>query len=260
MSRQKVNGNGIRAAGNPDEEPNLSRFPTCPPSNRIVSQMEESLAPSETNQPSTAAGDRMDTPPSKPYSRIVNKSGSKDSDDGEDDGSFESPEKATKTTGRKSSSSTGMNSFPLKFQRLLDKFDAEGDTDVISWLSHGRAFLVRDPDRFTKEIMPKYFNQTKYSSFQRQLHMYDFLRITAGPDKGAYHHPSFQRGKPHLCYQMTRTRVKGHGCRRPGNPDAEPDLYAMQSLPHIPRGTVIEIPMTGNADEDADATMSEEET
>ena len=33
--------------------------------------------------------------------------------------------------------------------------------------------------------MPLYFNQTKYSSFQRQLHIYNFQRITAGKDKGA---------------------------------------------------------------------------
>eukprot|EP00536_Pseudo-nitzschia_multiseries_P003713 jgi/Psemu1/8362/gm1.8362_g len=29
MTRQKVNGNRIRSAGNPDEEPDLSRFPIC---------------------------------------------------------------------------------------------------------------------------------------------------------------------------------------------------------------------------------------
>lgn len=31
MNRQKVNGNRIRSAGNPDEEPVLSSYPTCPP-------------------------------------------------------------------------------------------------------------------------------------------------------------------------------------------------------------------------------------
>ena len=36
MSRQKVNGNRIRSAGNPDEEPNLSAFPTCPPSAPLI--------------------------------------------------------------------------------------------------------------------------------------------------------------------------------------------------------------------------------
>jgi hypothetical protein len=31
MVRQKVNGNRIRSAGNPDEEPNLALYPSCPP-------------------------------------------------------------------------------------------------------------------------------------------------------------------------------------------------------------------------------------
>jgi hypothetical protein len=30
MARQKVNGNRIRSAGNPDEEPNLALYPVCP--------------------------------------------------------------------------------------------------------------------------------------------------------------------------------------------------------------------------------------
>jgi hypothetical protein len=32
MTRQKVNGNRIRSAGNPDDEPSLALFPVCPPS------------------------------------------------------------------------------------------------------------------------------------------------------------------------------------------------------------------------------------
>jgi hypothetical protein len=31
MSRQKVNGNRIRSAGNPDEEPKMAMYPVCPP-------------------------------------------------------------------------------------------------------------------------------------------------------------------------------------------------------------------------------------
>jgi HSF-type DNA-binding len=35
--------------------------------------------------------------------------------------------------------------------------------------------------------MPLHFRMSRYSSFQRQLNLYDFQRITEGPDKGAYH-------------------------------------------------------------------------
>lgn len=43
MVRQKVNGNRIRSAGNPDEEPNLHLYPVCPPSATV------DAAPMETS-------------------------------------------------------------------------------------------------------------------------------------------------------------------------------------------------------------------
>lgn len=133
-------------------------------------------------------------------------------------------------------------SFPLKLHCILDKLESEGSDDIISWLPHGRAFLVSNVDRFVEELMPQFFNQSRYASFQRQLHMYNFQRITAGRDKGAYHHPSFLRGCSDLCSSMTRTRVNGKGTRRPGNPEGEPDFYEMDAIPPIAPGTIVEFP------------------
>jgi hypothetical protein len=45
--------------------------------------------------------------------------------------------------------------FPEKLHEMLD---AESETDarsIVSWLPHGRAFIVRKPKVFTKDIMPK---------------------------------------------------------------------------------------------------------
>jgi hypothetical protein len=57
--------------------------------------------------------------------------------------------------------------------------------------------------------MPKYFDKTKYKSFQRQLNMWGFDRVGSGPYKGAYLHSCFVRGQPQLCEQMQRTKIKG---------------------------------------------------
>ena len=52
----------------------------------------------------------------------------------------------------------------------------------------GRAFCIHRPRRFISDIMPRYFSTTRMSSFQRQLNLYGFRRITEGRDKGGYFH------------------------------------------------------------------------
>ena len=71
------------------------------------------------------------------------------------------------------------------------------------------------------------FRQTKFASFQRQLNLYGFRRITTGKDKGGYYHELFLRGRTLLALKMQRTKVKGTGARKPSQPDTEPDFYAM---------------------------------
>jgi hypothetical protein len=58
----------------------------------------------------------------------------------------------------------------------------------VSFYSHGRAFGVHDMERFIEEVMPKYFKQSKWNSFARQLNLYGFMRLASGPDSGGYYH------------------------------------------------------------------------
>jgi hypothetical protein len=234
MHRQKVNGNGIRAAGNPDDEPDFFKFPPCPPTLKLMQEHHfrlTLLAPSLTPSPIVST---VSLPHKEDVVNSINMATP----------AFSDP--ASSCDPLFGNAPGQQVSFPLKLQRILDKLEAEGNTDVISWLPHGRAFIVHDSHRFVSELMPHWFNQSKYSSFQRQLHMYNFQRITApGRDKGAYHHPSFLRGRPQLAQTMRRTRVNGKGTRRPGNPEVEPDFYSLEPVPGIVPGAQIEIPVDG---------------
>lgn len=123
--------------------------------------------------------------------------------------------------------------FPEKLHRMLDEVRADGKDDVISFFAHGRAFAVHDPDRFTSEVMPKFFKQSRLSSFQRQLNLYGFTRITSGPDAGGYYHELFLQGRPNLAVHMRRVGLpQGEDRRkmRAKNMRSEPNFYAMGNV------------------------------
>jgi HSF-type DNA-binding len=76
-----------------------------------------------------------------------------------------------------------------------------------------------------------WFRHTRYTSFQRQLNVYGFQRITKGPDKNAYYSKFFVRGQPNLVSGMKRFVNKRTFVRRPANPETEPNFYVMPFLP-----------------------------
>lgn len=129
--------------------------------------------------------------------------------------------------------------FPVKLHSMLDMIEADGYGHVVSWQPHGRCFVVHKTKEFVNHVMPKYFKQTKMASFQRQLNLYGFNRLTGGLDKGGYYHELFLKGKVSLAYDIHRMRVKGTGVRLPTNPDKEPNFYA---LPPITENMVAALP------------------
>lgn len=125
--------------------------------------------------------------------------------------------------------------FPLKLHAVLDQVEADGLGHIVSWQPHGRCFVVHKPKEFVDHVMPKYFRQTKLTSFQRQLNLYGFSRLTRGNDAGGYYHELFLRGMPHLCKKMTRTKVKGTRFKAASSPESEPDFYKMPPVTVTPQ-------------------------
>ena len=71
-------------------------------------------------------------------------------------------------------------SFPHKLYTLLENENPSSDctssSAAITWLPHGRAFIILDQHAFITVIVPKYFKQTKLRSFVRQLNLWGFIR------------------------------------------------------------------------------------
>ncbi len=75
-----------------------------------------------------------------------------------------------------------------------------------------------------EEAIPKFFGQSKYPSFPRQLSGWGFKRLLKGsPDFGCYYHECFLRGHPRLTVLMRRISP-GKG-RAAVSMATEPDLY-----------------------------------
>eukprot|EP00977_Amphora_coffeiformis_P013750 scaffold3667_cov180-Amphora_coffeaeformis.AAC.11 len=119
--------------------------------------------------------------------------------------------------------------FPTKLMETLEKIEADGCGHIISWQPHGRCFVIHKQRLFADQILPEYFGQTKLTSFQRQLNLYGFNRITRGLDAEGYYHELFLCGKPYLCENMVRQRIKGTKIKGIANPNDEPDFYSMVS-------------------------------
>jgi hypothetical protein len=108
---------------------------------------------------------------------------------------------------RKCTSTPAVGEKEIFPQRLMAILSDPSVSDVISWLPHGKSFVILRPDCFER-VLTKYFastdprSSTKYPSFTRKLNRWGFRQATRGPDTGAFHHPLFRRDQPELCLDM----------------------------------------------------------
>ena len=87
----------------------------------------------------------------------------------------------------------------------------------------GCPFLNRFP--FLSLVFFSWFRMKKFASFQRQLNMYGFERISRGMDKGAHYHPLFVCGKKANVSSILRNPRKGGGFRKPDSSKFVPDFW-----------------------------------
>lgn len=102
-----------------------------------------------------------------------------------------------------------------------------------SWQPHGRAFKIHNRRRFTTEVIPKYFRQSTFTSFGRQLRSYGFARIVGlkSLDRGSYFHEACLRGMPDLADNIQLNSKGSDNQKNVLLPLDEPDFYGMPFAP-----------------------------
>eukprot|EP00934_Nitzschia_sp_Nitz4_P009361 Nitzschia sp. Nitz4//scaffold29_size155292//112400//113125//NITZ4_002677-RA/size155292-processed-gene-0.25-mRNA-1//1//CDS//3329546505//9351//frame0 len=91
---------------------------------------------------------------------------------------------------------------------MLEETDRHPDIkNVVSWLPCGTGFQILVRSTFINTVLPRFFKNANYKSFNRQLNLYKFQRCTVGTKRrarGAYAHPKFQRDRPDLLVELKR--------------------------------------------------------
>lgn len=78
---------------------------------------------------------------------------------------------------------TNTKNFPETLFAVIS--DKEND-HIISWLPHGKGFIIHDKNLFGTMILPRYFDGAKFTSFTRRLKRWAFVRVPRGPELGEY--------------------------------------------------------------------------
>jgi len=87
---------------------------------------------------------------------------------------------------------TQISLFLVKIYESLMK---EDHSDIWCWTNSGTSIQIKSISALESTILPKLFKHCKFTSFQRQLHSYDFKKIYHKGDVCLFRNPHFVKGR-----------------------------------------------------------------
>jgi hypothetical protein len=95
----------------------------------------------------------------------------------------------------------GCSAFVAKTYAMVSD---ESLRDLIRWEPAGTSFVVLQPDKLAPTLA-QHFKHRKFSSFVRQLNMYNYKKV-GNPKQWEFYHDAFRRGRTHLLRYIKRKK------------------------------------------------------
>lgn len=100
-----------------------------------------------------------------------------------------------------------MSAFPAFINHLFAILEAPSNHKYVHWSADGRSIVIPDQHTFTRNVLPRYFNHSNFSSFVRQLNKYGFSKTKHALNGTCeFRQDNFVKEKPFLTSRIRRNK------------------------------------------------------